>query len=325
MIFLGLVTVSACSSSSAPTTAAQDGEETPFTLKVFHNSDITGVNIFWVADAKGFAAEENIIFDDVGVVPSGELVASVVAGKLDVGGAHVNRTIAGINGGAKIKAVAASSETLQDFPHMCFVAVKGSPIKSARDLVGKKLGLATYGGCNEYTTYAWFDKNGIAQPKEQMDIFILPGETKLLQALEQGEVDVVGIHKDPSWVLAQGKYDLLYTDFDIWGTIGGNTPHYFSEKFINEHPEVVRRFVRVIAKTNNWVNENRKEAERITAERGGVDPSQVRSANYTKDAVMKPETVQVWIDLLEKYEEIKPGITPEQIYTNEFNELAPKI
>jgi ABC-type nitrate/sulfonate/bicarbonate transport system substrate-binding protein len=323
---LGLSTASACSSSGAPTTGAQDGkDEEPFVLKIPHAAVISSVNTFWVADAKGFAAEENIIFEDVGVVPPGETVASIVAGKIDVGGNHVNRTIAGINAGAKIKAVAASSVTTEEVPHMCFIAVKGSPIKSARDLVGKKLGLSNYGGCNEYTTYAWLGKNGITQPKEQMELFVLPSETKVLQALEQGEVDVAGIHKDRSWVIDQGKYDLLYSDYDIWGNIGGATPHFFSEKFISEHPDVVRRFVRVIAKTQKWINENRKEAERITAERGGVEASEVRSFNLSADAVIYPETIQVWIDLLEEYEEIKPGITPEQVYTNEFNELAPKV
>lgn len=319
-VLWSLVLVSGCSAKNKSAEGGNPNE--PFTLKVYHNADITSVNVFWVAEEMGFAREENLAFEDVGVVPSGEILASVVSGKIDVGGAHVNRTIAGINAGAKVKAVAAATETLKDFPHMCYVTVKGSAIQSAQDVVGKKVGLTAYGGCNEYTPYAWLQKNGIDNPKGKFEIIILPSETKLLQALEQGQVDVAGIHKDQVWVAEQGKYDLLFTDYDVWETIGGATPHYFSEKFISEHPDVVERYVRVIAKTNNWVNANREKAAEITAKWGNVDPIRVRAANYAQNAVIKPETVQVWIELLEQFGEIKPGLTPDKIYTNEFNKLA---
>src|SRR5690242_19290197 len=83
----------------------------PDVVKLSDSFGTASVYPFYVADELGFFAELGIKPEFVGVVPPPQLLAAVIAGRLDVGGAHVNRTIAGINGGAKIKAVVASTET----------------------------------------------------------------------------------------------------------------------------------------------------------------------------------------------------------------------
>ncbi len=318
----------ASSSGTAPGSGSRGNFESQdkkaFTLNVSSPSDLTGVVGYWVAEEQGFAKEENIKFNYVGAVQSGQLVASVVAGKIDIGGAHVNRTIAGINAGAKIKAVAANTETTREIPHMTFVALEKSNINTPKDILGRKIGIAAFGGCNEYTTYAYLLKNGINEPKGKFKISIIQSPPKLEQALRQGEIDIAGLHENPDSVLEKGGLKILFTDYDVWQTIGGATPYYFSERFIKEHPDVVRRFVRVIAKTNNWVNANPDKAREITARRGKVDIGIIRRSHFAPDAVIKEETVQVWIDLLTKFKEIKAGIKTQDIYTNEFNDLAKK-
>ncbi len=318
-----LIFLSGCSASQS-TVSSQGTHQTDeaFVLNVSSPSDLTGVVAYWVAEEQGFAGEENIKFNYVGAIQSGQLVASVVAGKIHIGGAHVNRTIAGINAGAKIKAVAANTETTKEIPHMTFVSLEKSNISSPEDILGKRVGIAAFGGCNEYTTYAYLLKKGIDNPKGKFNISIIQSPPKLKQALSQGEIDIAGIHENPDNVLKNGDLKILFTDYDIWQEVGGATPYYFSEKFIKEHPDVVRRFVRVIAKTNNWVNANPDKAREVTAKRGKVDISTIRRSNFAADAIIKEDTVQVWIDLLVKFKEIKPGIKPEDIYTNEFNDLS---
>jgi sulfonate transport system substrate-binding protein len=112
--------------------------------------EVTSTILYWVGEEQGFFEEQGIKLNYVGAVPSGQLVASVVAGKIDVGGAHVNRTIAGISAGAKIKAVVAQSETTKEIPHHTYITRKNSPIKGPQDVVGKKNGIATYGAMSIY-------------------------------------------------------------------------------------------------------------------------------------------------------------------------------
>ncbi len=92
----------------------------------------TSVHSLYVADELGFFREEGIKPEFVGVIPPAQLVAAVMAGKVDVGGAHANRTIAGINAGAKIKAVAGNTETTKDKPHMIYLTLENSPLKAPR-------------------------------------------------------------------------------------------------------------------------------------------------------------------------------------------------
>jgi len=317
ILMTGLFLLAGCSDNQANKDI--NNSKTLDVIKVANSSIPTSVSLADVADELGFMAEEGIKLEFVGIVPAGQLVASVTSEKLDVGGAHVNRTIAGIAAGAKIKAVIANTETTEERPHMTYVVREDGPIKSAKDMVGKKLAIYAYGGCNEYTPYEYLRKNGISDPKGKFQIVIVPAG-KEEEALRRGEVDIAGIHDSPENILKHGGgVRVLFTDYDVWGTVGGATPSYFSENFIKEKPDVVRRYVKAMAKTINWVNANPEQAAEISARRLKVDPGIVRANYYAPDGIIKEDSVQVWIDLLKDYGEITKDIKLEDVYTNEFN------
>lgn len=322
ILMLCLLLAAGCSKQQSKA-SGENGAKQPDVIRVATPTAPTSPSIYYVGEELGFFAEQGIKIEYAGVVPSTQLVASVVSGKLDVGGAHINRTIAGISAGAKIKAVAAGTETSQAIPHMVCVTTKNSPIKTAQDMVGKKIGIPLIGGCNEYTPYAYMKKHSIDDPKSKVEIIVIP-EVQLDQALRQGDIDMAMLHKTSDFIKERGEFTVLFSDYDVWETIGGNTPAYFSEKFIKEKPDVVKRFVAAVAKTNNWCNENPQQAIEITAKRAKVDPKTVKPGYYAKDALILHETVTVWIDLLTDFNEIKAGIKPEQIYTNEYNFNAKK-
>ncbi|MDR1578021.1 MAG: ABC transporter substrate-binding protein [Deltaproteobacteria bacterium] len=273
-----------------------------------------------VAQEKGFLKKYNLDLEFVGVVPSPQYVAALVGAKIDVSpGAHINRTIAGISAGAKVKAVVAGTETTQKIPHMIAIVPKNSPIRKPIDLVGKKIGIPTIGGCNEYTPYALLAKNGVDNPKTKIEVTVLPEKT-LEQVLRQGEIDVAMVHKVPADIIKKGEFDIIFSDYEVWGTEGGATPAYFTEQFIKERPDVVRAFVAAMSETINWSNDNHsQEAIEITARRTNQDPKNLSERYYSPNGIIKAEHAQVWIDLLTEFGEIKPGITVEQVFTNEFN------
>ncbi|HEY3424637.1 MAG TPA: ABC transporter substrate-binding protein [Negativicutes bacterium] len=312
-----------CSNNEQKKTAAETTGKKYDVLKIPTTVDFTRPDIFELGEQLGFFEEEGIKFERIGAVPAPQLVAAVVAGKIDIGAAHFGRTIAGISAGAKIKAVVAGTETTQKIPHMVIITTAKSPIKTAQDLVGKKIGIPTIGGCNEYTPYAYMTKNGIDNPKSKVEVIVMP-ESNLEQALRQGDIDAAAMHKNPEVITASGELRLLFTDYDVWGSDGGGTPFYFSEKFIQEKPDVVRRFVAAVAKTNNWANANEQKAIDMTVEKNKLDPKSLRTGHFGPDGIIKAETAQIWIDLLTQYGEIKPGLQANQVYTNEFNPFAKK-
>lgn len=303
--------------------AAASAAKTYDVIRAATPTDVVQTIDYYVGDELGFFEKEGIKIEYVGVVPAPQLVAGVVAGKIDVGGAHVGRTIAGISAGAKIKAVSAHLETTPDNPHMVYVVKANSPIKTPQDLIGKKIGISSQGGCHEYTPYAYLEKNGIPEPKGKVEFTLVP-QTSLEQALRQGDIDVAGFHANPDQIGTKGEFRVLFSDYDVWGGIGGNAPTYFSEKFISEKPDVVRRFVTAMAKIHDWANANPQQAAEITARRAKVPVDRVRPVYYAPHALIKEETVTVWIELLKRFGEIKGDIRPDQIYTNEFNPFTPQ-
>jgi ABC-type nitrate/sulfonate/bicarbonate transport system substrate-binding protein len=276
----------------------------------------------YIATAKGFYREFGINPVFTGVIGPGQHVAAVVAGDNDVGTLHVNRTINGIAAGANIKAVVADSETSEEFPHMEFVTLDTGPLKEPIDLAGKKLGINAVGGCNEYTPYGILEKNGFTKPQGQFEIVLVPAggeETALLN----GDIDVVGYHGHPLDVFGHGQVRVLFDDYDVWETVGGATPWYFREDFIANNPDAVRRFVAAHAKTLNWVNEHRQEAKEIIAEWHNIPVESVTIMNYAKDGIIKEDSVQVWIDILTRYGELKADVPAKSVFTNEFNSNSP--
>jgi ABC-type nitrate/sulfonate/bicarbonate transport system substrate-binding protein len=291
----------------------------PAVIKVPTKAGSLTPNIFTIGEAQGFFAEHNIKLEVVGPVPSSQAIAATVAGTIDVAHpSHINRTIAGIAAGAKVKAVVACQETSERVPHMVGVIKKDSPLRGARDLIGKKIGITQTGGCHEYTPYAYLRKNGVENPKNQVEIVILP-EKQLEQALRQGELDLIMLHKIPEEINRAGEFAILFSDYDVWGALGGATPLFVTEKFIKERPEVLRNFVAAVVKTLNWANAHPEEAKEITAKGLNMRREEMTEGYYVQNALIKEETISLWIDLLTEFGEIKEGVKPEQIYTNEFN------
>ena len=280
-----------------------------------------GVYTPYIAEAKGFFKAEGLKAKFTGVIGPGQHVAAVVAGTNDVGSMHVNRTINGIAAGAKIRAVVADSETSKEFPHMEYVVLKDGPLKKPADIIGKKIGLAAFGGCNEYTPYELLRKFGVKEPKGKFEIVLTPAGTEE-QALRSKQVDVVGYHGHPEDVFARGGVRVLFDDYDVWGTVGGATPWYFQEKYVKDNPDVVRRFVRAMAKTHDWINTHRKEAKEIQAKWVNADVSKITIMNYAEHGIIKEDSIKVWIDTLKKYGELKKDYAPGDIYTNEFNDYS---
>ncbi|MDR0620916.1 MAG: ABC transporter substrate-binding protein [Deltaproteobacteria bacterium] len=277
----------------------------------------------YIADKKGFYVAEGIKPVFTGVIGPGQLVAAVVAKDNDVGYLHVNRTINGVAAGAPIRAVVADSETSEDFPHMEFLVLDESPLKTPLDMVGKKVGINAVGGCNEYTPYGILKKLGIEDPRGSFEIVTVPPGNEEA-ALRSGAVDVVGFHGHPLDVFNNGGVRLLFDDYDVWGHEGGATPWYFHEDFIREKPEAVRRFVAAHAKASRWINENREEAKRIHSEWTEVPFEKVTLTKFADDGVIAEQSVQLWIDILKGYGELTVDLAVSDIYTNEFNQFSPE-
>ncbi|MDR2422506.1 MAG: ABC transporter substrate-binding protein [Deltaproteobacteria bacterium] len=295
-----------------------------FVIKVPNTAELTSPEILMAAEENGHFAENGIKLNYVGAVPTTQTIPSVLKGIIHTNaGGHVNTTISAIAAGAKIMAVAQKTESTERVPHMVAIVKIDSPIKSAQDMMGKKIGSPSATGCSGYFPLAFLRKFGVKDQKNAIEQVIIK-ETLIEQALRQGDVDVALMHKTPEYFENNGEFRVLFSDYDIWENRGGGTPFYFHLDFIKAHPEVVRGFAAAMAKTANWASANPRLNREITARRTKTDVNSITERYYAPNAIIKEESVTVWMDLLLEYNELTQEVDLNRVYTNEFNPFYDK-
>jgi ABC-type nitrate/sulfonate/bicarbonate transport system substrate-binding protein len=258
---------------------------------------------------------------------------TVVTGDVDIGGAFYGAIIKLIAARAPIRAVVGYYGSDDNTSNGYFVK-EDSPIKTARDLIGRKVAVNSLGAHLEFVLREYLARNGLSPGEaKQVTLVAIPpvaGE----QALRQGSVDVTtlsGVLRDKA--LERGGLRRLFADTDLFGNFAGGS-YVLREKFIKDNPSTSRKLVEGISRAIAWAQatppqEVRARFERIIAERKrNEDASPIKYWKSTgvaaRGGVIGDAEVQVWIDWLVKDELLKPDqLRPSDIYTNELNFYRP--
>lgn len=301
-----------------PVFAQQGGGTAPFVVKY---ANIQWFDPVYVADEKGWFAEEGLRIQWVGELPAGQLVSAVANGSIDFANRHTPLVLTTIAGGGKVKIIASGAQTTADHPHMKYLVLPASTLASIRDFRGRKVGINSFGACAEYVLREYLRRNGLDSGVE----FVVVPDANQEQALKQGLIDVAVMHS-PYYekVVKTGAAREVFNDTAVDNGISGMLPYFANTAFIARHPDVVRKFVSVLARAADWTNAHHEEAGLIFAKRRGLDPQYSGSWHYY-DHVLVPGDAPVrwWIDQLIKEKVLTPGqIEAGNVYTNQFNPYA---
>lgn len=276
-----------------------------------------GFDLVYIAEDLGYWESAGVKPKYVGAVAAGQVIPSVATGAIDLGTRHVPLSMVAIAGGADIKIIMAANESSQEYPHMKYFARADSGIKDIKDLVGKKIGINSFGACSEFVTKKYLRDNGL----EDKVRFLVVENNLLEQSVKQGLIDVAIIHPpDSGRAEASPELKKLWSDWDIDHGASGMMAYSASGKFLRANPETTKKIVAVLAKTANWVRENPLEARKLVAKELNMDLTLVEGYNYYKDTVIKDEPVQYWVDRLEAEGQLEKGKwKTTDFYTNEYN------
>jgi len=274
-------------------------------------------DLVYIADALGYWDGTGVKPKYVGHVASPQVIPSVATGATDLGTRHVPLAIAAIAGGSDIKFISAGTETTPNYPHMKYFVRADSGIYGIKDLVGKKIGVNSFGACSEYVTKKYLQDNGL---EDKVKLVVIAND-QLEQSLKQGLIDVAIIHP-PDSGRAENSPELrrLWSDWDIDQGVSGMAGYSVNGKFMRSHPEAVKAIVGVLAKTANWVDANPVEARKIIAKQLDMDLNLVEGYTYYKNQIVQDKAVQYWVDRLEAEGQIEKGKwKTTDFYSNEFN------
>ncbi len=295
-----------------------------YTLKASVNNDCTGTPWF-VGQEKGFFKAAGLTFIDVGQTVTEQRVTALALGQIDVLDADPLMLANVLKSGVKVKAVAQSGDSSSDGDlakeYLQWLVLNESSLQSFASIKDSnrtiKIAIAGMGTSPELQTEALLKKYGV--PEDRIEYVIIPDQNQY-QALRQGLIDVAVLHAAfYACAHAQGGVRIIGTSTDAFGSAGGNTLLVFSEKFIQDHPETVRRFIAGYKNSEKWCNANRMEAGTITARHLGICTGV--SHYYSESGAISDTQLQFWIDQMVEQGFLTPGeMKPSDLYTGEFRD-----
>jgi ABC-type nitrate/sulfonate/bicarbonate transport system substrate-binding protein len=211
-----------------------------------------------------------------------------------------------------------------------YYVLEGSPIRSARDFIGKKVSMNTVGAHQEFVLREYLTRGGLSKAEiDQVTLVVVPpvsGE----QALRQGQVDVSvlqSVLRDKA--LERGGIRSVFSDHDLFGEFTAGS-YVLTKDFLRDKPKTARRFVEATARAIEWARSTPREEvvarmQSIINRRGrNEDASVVKYWRSTGIAgpggLISEREFQVWIDWLVKDGELSAGqLGTKQVYTNELN------
>jgi ABC-type nitrate/sulfonate/bicarbonate transport system substrate-binding protein len=258
-------------------------------------------------------------------------IQAVVAKQVDVGGAFDGAVANLVAKGAPIQAVI-SYYGSDAKAYNGFYVLSGSPIRAARDLVGKKVGVNTLGGHNEAVIDSYLAGQGLSADEiDQVQLVPLP-PPNTDQALRAGQIDVAalsGQFRDQT--LAKGGVRALFTDSQLFGDFSAGT-YVFRKEFIKAHPETVRAFVEAVGKAIEWTRSTpqpqviQRYEKIINARKRNESTASLKywhSAGVaTKGGVIQDSDFARWEPWLRSSGSIGGKLDVRAVYTNEFNPFA---
>lgn len=325
-----VASTAACASSEASTAGGKNGLEIS---TIRYQSAPGSVDPLLLADALGDLP--GITLKRAGDTVSGpESIKNVASNQTDIGGAFYGAIAQLVASGAPIKAVLPYYGT-DDKAFQSLVVPADSSIKTARDLIGKKVAMNTLGGNWEAVLDTWLKDQGLSQDEiKQVTIVVLP-PLNTPEALAKGQIDAAFLPVKGVEIANRAvKTRTIVTDKQIVGHNYDGGSLVLRDDTIEKAPNTSRELVTGYAHAIEFI-ETHSPAEIFAKlfpyleKHGFADYEEAIKANFVGSLgveakpVIKDEDISRWTDWLVGRGDIKADqIKVSDVYTNEFNPNA---
>ena len=215
-------------------------------IRIAYSSRSNTITPFYVAASKGFFRVEGLDVELIQVSPRLGAMA-VMNGDVSFTTSFTS-TFRGILQGLPLKLILVALKK-----GMYFLVVRPE-IKDVQDLKGKKLGVATVRGMDQFVAEELLRSKGFNPALVQQ---LVIGETPLrAQALVAGVVQVVSLSPPHDLILQQMGYRILAGPPELGLPASGL---FTSDRLLKENPQAVRRTLRALVKANRFITDNRQE------------------------------------------------------------------
>ncbi|MFD3696526.1 ABC transporter substrate-binding protein [Streptomyces sp. NPDC058646] len=326
--FLALLGISAAAVSCGTATATGGSGSGKQVTTLKYQGAVGAVTLPELAADLGYLG--GLSLEWVGNTISGpQDIQSAATGQTHFGGAFNGAVVKLAAGDAPVKAVISYYGSDQD-TNLGYYVLEDSPIRSARDLIGKKVGMNTLGAHAQALLDIYLGRGGLSRAdSDKVEALVVP-PVNTEQSLRQKQIEVgvlSGVLRDKA--VAAGGIRPLFSDFDLLGAFSGGT-YVMTQRFIKENPDTVRTFVTGVGKAIDWSRTTSREEviarmTEIVRKRGRNEDTSTlqywRSYGVAAPSGrIEAKEFQLWIDWLGDRGEVKKDrLKAADLFTNEFN------
>ncbi len=281
-----------------------------------------------LADDLGYLAPLRLHF--VGSTVSGPAsIQAVVTGDTDFGGAFNGAVIKLVLANAAIVSVI-GYYGVDDKRWSGFYVLNESPIKTARDLLDRKVAMNTLGAHSEFMVKEFLLRGKLTNEQARQVMLVAIPPVNAEQVLRQRQVDMAtlgDIYRDRA--VEKGGIRALFSDHELFGEFTAGS-YVMKKAFIRDNSKTARKFVEGVGRAIEWSRTTPREevVARMTAIIGKRNRNENAAViKYWKSygvvgsyGRLTDRDFQLWIDWMVRDGSLKPGqLEPRALYTNELN------
>jgi NitT/TauT family transport system substrate-binding protein len=271
--------------------------QAPVHLRVGASTDEDYAEPFYANDL-GYFKDAGFDPEILTLVNGGAVMAGLLGGAIDVGMNNLASVSAAHARGLPIVILAPGALYSSGVLTQAILVAPDSPIRTAKDLTGKKLGLTTLGSLLHLGIKAWIDKNGGDSASVQYVEIPLP---EMILAVRRSRVDAVGL-TEPWISQAAGQTRLLGAPFAAIGDQFLITAWITTRTWLQANPSAAQRFAAMVQRTATWVNANPKRSAAILSKYLHIPLETVDRMNRTRMATsLNASLIQPVIDAAARY------------------------
>jgi len=167
------------------------------------------------------------------------------------------------------------------------VVRKDSGIQKASDFHGKKVATPQLGNTQDVALRAWMRANGLKSREKGGDVQVIPiANPDQLTLFLKGQLDAAWAPEPwAARLVHEGGGRIFLDEREVW------PDHQFvvtniivSPKFLKEHPDVVRGFLRAHVELTEWINKNAAQAKQIMNQQLQKETGKPLAAEVLDDA-----------------------------------------
>ena len=253
-LLLGVVAVGVCVTPSFGQTVVRVGAFPNIT----HPQAMVGKNEGWFEKALGSGIK--IDWKSFNAGPSA--IEALFAGALDITYIGPNPAITGYvrSNGEALRVVAGATSG-----GAALVVRNDSGIQKPEDFHGKRVASPQMGNTQDVALRAWLKAHGMKSADKGGDVMVMPmANPDQLTLFQKKELDAAWAPEPwATRLIKEGNGRLFLDERDLWPKGQFVTAHIIvSTKFLHEHPDVVKNFIRAHVELTDWINGHLPEAKK---------------------------------------------------------------